>query len=89
MVILFAKEGVLDKCAIVGYAGQYLSKHKQVDAISLQRYIMNRDKVGKAISVEDIEFSLEMLYYGEFLKLLNNSGHGAIYEREFQPNAKL
>lgn len=82
MVILFVGEDALDKCAIVGYAGKYLSKHKQVDAISLQRYIMSRDEVGKAISVEDIEFSLEMLYYGNFLKLLNNSGFGAVYEKE-------
>jgi hypothetical protein len=82
MEILSVRGDVLDKCAIVGFAGQYLEKYKKVDAISLQRYIMKREEIGRAISIEDIEFSLEMLYYGKFLKLLNNSGFGAVYEKE-------
>ena len=59
---------IMDKANIMAFAGLMLEKHFVIDAPSLQKFIMARDEVGKAVSIEDIEDSLDLLRYAGFIK---------------------
>jgi hypothetical protein len=65
-------DAIMDKAYIMVYAGQYLNKHKTVDAISLQRYIMNKEEVGKPLPIEDVQEALNLLYVGYFVSNSND-----------------
>jgi hypothetical protein len=71
----------MDKSAIMGFCGLYLQKYKHITAQALQKFIIERDEVGKAISIDDIEESLSMLYCGYFISIVHNSESGTVYER--------
>lgn len=71
----------MDKSCIMEFAGVYLDKHKHLTAISLQKFIKDQSEVGKAISIEDIEDALSMLYCGYFIKMTHNSEDGIVYEK--------
>ena len=72
----------MDKAIIMEFAGNFLSKYKHLTAPALQKFIMNRDEVGKAVSIEDIEDSLSMLYCGKFIKIIHSSEDGTVYVKD-------
>jgi hypothetical protein len=43
----------MDKGVIMEFVGIFLQKNKYATAPALQKFIMNRDEVGKAIAIED------------------------------------
>lgn len=84
MATPFVLEGAqMDKAAIMEFAGLYLDKMKRLTVPDLQRFIMERSEVGKAISIEEIEESLSMLYFGRFIKIIYDSkDYGTVYEKD-------
>jgi len=54
---------------IVMFAGMFLDKYKYVTAIDLQKYIIERPEVGKAISIDQIENVLDNLHCVKFLDI--------------------
>jgi hypothetical protein len=82
MVILSVWEVVVDKDNIMEFAGLYLDKCKHLTVPALQKFIMSRDEVGKAIRIEDIEVALDKLCYGGFIKIVHNSPEGVVYEKD-------
>lgn len=77
------EDAQMDKAAIMEFAGLYLDKRKHLTVPELQRFIMERSEVGKAIPIEEIEESLNMLYVGKFIRITCSSRDGGtVYEKE-------
>lgn len=72
----------MDKSAIMEFAGIYLRKNKHLTIPALQRFIKNRDEVGKAIKPEEIEEALSMLYCGGFINIAHHSEEGIVYVKD-------
>ena len=72
----------MDKSAIMEFAGIYLTKNKQLTIPALQKFIKNRDEVGKAIKPEEIEDALSMLYCAGFVNILKPNEEGMIYIKD-------
>ena len=66
---------------IMVFAGLCLDKFKQIDAPKLQRYIMSRDEVGKAVAIEDLEETLDYLNYAKFINVCGKSGKFTVYRK--------
>jgi len=72
----------MDKFAIAEFAGLYLQRNKNLTARKLQKFIMNREEVGKAIPIDEIEDCLSMLQYASFIKPIHTFEGEIIYDKD-------
>jgi len=90
METLYVMGDAMDSGSIMEFAGLYLLKHKYLTTPSLQRFIMNRIEVGKAISPEEIEIALDKLRYAGFIEqVLKDQDGWTVYAKDKRTNANL
>ena len=75
---------------IMEFAGLFLQRHQYVSTPVLQKFIMKRIEVGRAIAPEDIDVALDKLSYAGFLELvqMNNEGYPT-YQKDTKYRANL
>lgn len=71
----------MDKSNIMEFCGLFLQKHKHLNALTLQKFIAEREEVGKSISFESISDALSSLYYAGFINIVCESDGFTVYER--------
>lgn len=54
---------------IMTFAGLFLNKKGYITPIELQKFIMGREEVGKAVAIEDIEKALDTMRYAGWLNV--------------------
>jgi hypothetical protein len=74
----------MDGYSIALFAGHYLEQYKKTSVPLLQKYIRNRDEVGKYIPPEEIEQVLNDLSLAYFLEISGKDEWGnPVYKRVF------
>jgi hypothetical protein len=78
----------MDTSNIMTFAGQALEKYDYLTVPLLQRYMMRREEVGKAISAEEIEDAISRLVAACFLDIRTDSDRECVYVRHM-PERKM
>lgn len=90
MATLCAWGDVMDNGNIMEFAGLYLLEHKYLTVPSLQKFIMKRIEVGKAISPEEIDAALDKLRYAGFIEdIIVDQDGWKVYVKNRKTNANL
>lgn len=66
---------------IMLFAGMALKNERKISPASLQRFIFRREEVGKALPIEDIKSSLDLLVTAGFLEVCDTISGLPIYRK--------